>query len=552
MASATATSSDGGARARAAAQHRSNAHMLHREGEQHEAAGQLAAAVTRYEAAVAALRRAGPPSEDEGPVVPFLARLTLCNALNSLGLARARTGNPLEAARCYAAALDSAEAWPEPPEERVGEISSPMMVCTNLCCMHIDAGDKVKGRARLRQFRKMLDAAGVPVPSDTHAYVRYGSLALPLEPAAVDADELLAAARRVHPRPALEVVGFLLDAAEAAKSAKDIVRARALLEEALELARANSGAEPRELEATALSRLASLHGPVAGSTAEKCALLRAIGEAAACFTTAEAQLCDKFAAHIADLSERSLEIGVSTDKLPDVRVTLRRGAVRQVSLRDPDGWGRIALSEEAVSIFEALHGKEWPSLLPHLSNLCHLCFIHGDLLGARDVAERSAALALRVLPAGHASIVDTRSNADTFAEQLADVLRSMRSTGGSSAGAPSRRDVQRAALAARPVELRRGGGTAGIAVSSLLDLAASLAETSVSATTLKAGASRAAIRDATPCAGCGAAKPDAATAFKFCAACKAVMYCSRECQKAHWKKHKRECAALSSAGAGAA
>jgi hypothetical protein len=44
-----------------------------------------------------------------------------------------------------------------------------------------------------------------------------------------------------------------------------------------------------------------------------------------------------------------------------------------------------------------------------------------------------------------------------------------------------------------------------------------------------------------------------APAFKRCAACQAVAYCTRECQKAHWKKaHKRECATLAGAAGGAA
>ena len=31
--------------------------------------------------------------------------------------------------------------------------------------------------------------------------------------------------------------------------------------------------------------------------------------------------------------------------------------------------------------------------------------------------------------------------------------------------------------------------------------------------------------------------------FAKCSRCRKVCYCSRECQKAHWKEHKKECKA---------
>jgi hypothetical protein len=40
------------------------------------------------------------------------------------------------------------------------------------------------------------------------------------------------------------------------------------------------------------------------------------------------------------------------------------------------------------------------------------------------------------------------------------------------------------------------------------------------------------------CAGCG----DCASELKACSRCKAVYYCSKECQSAHWKSgHKAAC-----------
>lgn len=44
-----------------------------------------------------------------------------------------------------------------------------------------------------------------------------------------------------------------------------------------------------------------------------------------------------------------------------------------------------------------------------------------------------------------------------------------------------------------------------------------------------------------PCAHCGAVSTDGSR-FKVCSQCRAVRYCSPECQRAHWKtEHKRAC-----------
>jgi hypothetical protein len=44
------------------------------------------------------------------------------------------------------------------------------------------------------------------------------------------------------------------------------------------------------------------------------------------------------------------------------------------------------------------------------------------------------------------------------------------------------------------------------------------------------------------CAHCGAHDQAGGGALKACTRCQAVHYCNRECQRAHWKAHKKDCA----------
>ena len=45
---------------------------------------------------------------------------------------------------------------------------------------------------------------------------------------------------------------------------------------------------------------------------------------------------------------------------------------------------------------------------------------------------------------------------------------------------------------------------------------------------------------AVPCMGCGLKVKE----FKVCSGCHVARYCSRACQRHHWKKHERRCKAL--------
>ncbi len=311
-------------------------------GELAEADGRFAAAGACYDAALAALARAGPPAADAATAAPQWVRdLRPSHVLVSLGLAAKRRGDSAAAERAYMAALEERDAgWPQSADPG-GEPTPAMTACANLCVLHFETTrDAAKHAARLRQWRSVLLAAGVGVPSDTLTWLQYEHSRLHGSRQPGEVLELFARARRVLPPPNPRLGTYLRLGAEALQARGDAPAALAALDEALTLARAHksSAFQARRDATLTLCQIArlhlSMHAPgVVAAPAAKTAALRA-------FAAAGTQPGDE-CAEILEAMVQVLHDPVAQG-IPDIRVQLP-GAGRLVSLHEPDGLGRIAL-----------------------------------------------------------------------------------------------------------------------------------------------------------------------------------------------------------------
>ncbi len=172
---------------------RAAAYALKLLGECEEQQGDFAAAATHMEAAASRLAACGPPAAEGRDAARWAQQLQLPALLISLGETHGMCGDTAGAIRANAAVLTC--GWPDAP---VDGISNAMQACGNLAVLHGEMGDSQKSQARLRQWRELLTAAGVGVPSDTVAYVRYALTVLGPRPERRGVLELLAIARRLR------------------------------------------------------------------------------------------------------------------------------------------------------------------------------------------------------------------------------------------------------------------------------------------------------------------------------------------------------------------
>ncbi len=200
-------------------------------------AGHYSTAVQHYEAAVDTLNALGPllaGASEDAMKAPWQLDVEPCRVLNALGSLHGRMGNTAAALRAFSAAL-AVTGWPTGTAP--GDLTAAMVVCRNLCLLLKALGAKDRVHARLNQWRALLDAAGVAVPSDTAVYLAYALACMQHgEEVATDTETLLATARRVLLWPNLELRHYLTRAANARVS-HDTPGALALMEEAVALVR---------------------------------------------------------------------------------------------------------------------------------------------------------------------------------------------------------------------------------------------------------------------------------------------------------------------------
>jgi hypothetical protein len=531
------------------------AYAQYRLGEVAEAEGRFAAAAEAYAAALPPPRAAGPPNDTtDAAAAPLAVRWLRPEVLLlALGHVRRRQADGVGAERAYTDALAEG-GWPGEVPYR--GMTLAMTACSCLCTLYDERGDAVRRDARLRQWRALLDAAGVGAPSDTHAVLAYELACLQYgtaAPSAAAAAALLARARRVHPHPATQLGIYL----RACACMLDQASAVAALEQALALARADRAADAhasrvdtrRTLVLLARTHLSvSPPGDAVPTPAAKTAALRAYAQAAACFAPDDNA---RSSVEFAELLEAVVHVSRDpvAQGIPEIRIALPRG--REVSLHEPDGLGRIALCEEAMRIRTVVQGAQSPALIPHLMALGMLLHQHCDVKESAAVMERAARLAAATLGEAHATTRNARALAATAATNLATVLSRIRLPAPYTVQQVSRRNVQRAmlemyahnVLGQSPLPPGQRAGESE---------AAFLRRHAEESLARARRASDACVRHDPPCAGCGAVRDRDAAHFKRCATCNAVAYCGVACQRAHWKRvHKRECATLAG-GAGAA
>ena len=522
------------------------AYFGYRLGEKLESQNRYAAAEAAYEKSLQALQRAGPPTAiDQARLSPVVHDLRPDIVLVARGLALKRKGNVGAAEASYFAALDPTlcAGWPESGFEE-GQMRPSMQAVSNLVVIYEERGDASKREARMRQWRDLLDASDIGVPSDTDAWLEYEMARLRTTRPTSNAEpmDLLARAKRVYSGDDIRLCRFL----RFCSNFLPTELAAITLERALAIARASSTNvySSRSEALRTLLMLGRVHlrlppGSSGPSTpAAKTAALRAYAQAAEMFVADDARSME-YAMLLDDI------VKVSNDPvaqgIPEIHIQLPGG--RLVSLHEPDGLGRIALSEEAMRIRTEALGVSDAALIAPMMAHGILLNHHGDVMEAAAVMERVAKLAFNKLGGSHSTTISARVQAAS----AQDNLKLLQST---VVLDPPTRQLDRRTAQVAYLKLmqdgtfkeHRGKQPGRREGESEADYRKRITEEGLDRAQRAANKLQ---RHDPPCAGCGVVRGADAPPFKLCSACKKVSYCNADCQKGHWKRaHKRECATL--------
>ena len=534
------------AAALAAGDDRHAAYFGYRLGETLESQNRYAAAEAAYEKALQALQRTGPPTAvDQTRLSPAVHDLRPDIVLVARGLALKRKGNVGAAEASYLAALDPTlcAAWPDSGFAK-GQVRPTMQAVANLVVIYEERGDASKREARMRQWRELLVASGVGVPSDTDAWLEYEMARLRTTRPTSNAEpmDLLARAKRVYTGDDMRLCRYMRFCSNFLPSELAVLT----LERALAIARAPGNTSVYASRSEALRTLlmmgrAHLRLPLGSSgpstPAAKTAALRAYAQAAEMFVADDARSME-YAMLLDDI------VKVSNDPvaqgIPEICIQLPGG--RLVSLHEPDGLGRIALSEEAMRIRTEALGVSDAALIAPMMAHGILLNHHGDVMEAAAVMERVAKLAFNKLGGTHSTTISARVQAKSAQDNL-ELLESVVSLN------PPRPLDRRTAQVAYLKLMKdgtfkefRGKQPGRLKGESDADYDKRITEEGLGRAQRAANKLQ---RHDPPCAGCGVVRGADAPPFKLCSACKKVSYCNADCQKGHWKRaHKRECATL--------
>ena len=507
-----------------------------------------AAAHTRAAAALEAVGPALPGTLDASPLY-----FTLPEVLHALGISLKFMDDIARAERAYLQSLAAHDTWGDCVAIKCDLLGLPRIAsmrqqnCAHLVSLYRDAGAKLKLEARLRMWRALLDEESVECPGDNDGWMLFAEATAKT---AAEALDIVARARRLYAPdgPPASHVSRAMRFTEAFRAAAVVLAKLGDTDAACELmmeAAADAGsaavADAWRMQATALSQLASQLRPEYRdeplfddeTNANRAACLRMYCRAAALYpAAARHSVTYRGLLETVSYAVQELYVYDGAETLlsdADVVFNLPNGGVARLS--EPLGRGMISLSEAVLQGYDAHFGAQSPRVVERLTYHAQECTKQGDLIGGIGYYKRLVALCISAFGARHDVTQTAQHDLDTRTQHLSYVQSTM------PAHLRSSRDAvhQKAAAMMSPGRANAFAFAAEPAVQAASAAVVSAADAAVKAATRGRRFA---------CAACGALPAQDATPFQKCAACTAVTYCGKECQRAHWPAHRADCKKL--------